>query len=109
MIKHSSGCTVEKLTELDCTDTLAFNLVCPDKTVIYIIACYAPSDKDNPDYWDAVYEYYMNSNEDYKLILGDYNCTLNHRLDSRGYDTDPHKKCRQRINLCLPFLCGSVS
>ena len=101
MIKHSSGCTVEKLTELDCTDTLAFNLICPDKTVIYIIACYAPSDKDNPDYWDAVYEYYMNSNEDYKLILGDYNCTLNHRLDSRGYDTDPHKKCRQRINQWL--------
>ena len=43
----------------------------------------------------------MNSNEDYKLILGDYNCTLNHRLDSRGYDTDPHKKCRQRINQWL--------
>ena len=101
MIKRSGGCSVENYTELDSTDTLAFNLVCPDNTVIHVIACYASSDKDNPVYWNAVYDYYMNCVSEYKMILGDYNVTLNHRLDSRGYESDPHRKCRLTINQWL--------
>ena len=36
--------------------------------------------------------------KEYKMILGDYNVTLNHRIDSRGYASDPHRKCRLAIN-----------
>ena len=75
---------MDNYVELDSTDTLAFDFICPDITVIHIIACYAPSDRDNPVYWNAVYDNYMESESEYKMILGDYNVTLNHRVDSRG-------------------------
>ena len=29
--------------------------------------------------------------------MGDFNCTLNHQLDSRGYKSDPHPKARKVI------------
>ena len=75
MIKKSSGCLMENYVELDSTDTLAFDVVCPDTTVIHIIACYAPSHRDDPVYWSAVYDNYMENDSEYKMILGDYNVT----------------------------------
>ena len=35
---------------------------------------------------------------DNKLIMGDFNVTLNHVIDSYGYKTDPHPKSRRSIN-----------
>ena len=38
---------------------------------------------------------------DNKLIMGDFNVTLNHNIDSYGYKTDPHPKSRRVINVWL--------
>jgi hypothetical protein len=35
---------------------------------------------------------------DHRIILGNFNCTLNHHLDSDGYETDPHPKSRKLIS-----------
>ena len=45
-----------------------------------------------------MYDNYMESDSEYKMILGDYNVTLNHHIDSKGYASDPHRKCRLAIN-----------
>ena len=37
----------------------------------------------------------------HKLIIGDFNCTLNHTLDQKGYKTDPHPKSRKILNQLL--------
>ena len=34
----------------------------------------------------------------YRLIMGDCNVTLNHKEDTKGYITDPHKQSRVIIN-----------
>ena len=34
-------------------------------------------------------------------MIGDFNCTLNHSLDQKGYKTDPHPKSRKIINQLL--------
>ena len=36
-----------------------------------------------------------------KLIIGDFNCTLNHNIDQQGYNTDPLPKSRRIINQLL--------
>ena len=40
-------------------------------------------------------------NSTHKLVIGDFNCTLNHQLDQKGYITDPHPKSRKIINQLL--------
>ena len=37
----------------------------------------------------------------HRIIVGDFNCTLNHHADSTGYKTDPHPKSRKVINSLL--------
>ena len=37
----------------------------------------------------------------HKIIIGDFNCTLNHITDQQGYRTDPHTKSRKEINNLL--------
>ncbi len=39
-----------------------------------------------------------NMDGDLGFICGDFNTTLNPKLDQYGYITDPHKKCRETIN-----------
>ena len=95
-IKKSSGCQISNFTEVDSTDTLSFDIICPDNTVIAIIAVYAPS-VDTPSYWSKIYDTIMSKQSDYKLIIGDYNVTINHQMDSKGYLTDPHTKSRDVI------------
>ena len=78
-------------------DVMAFDIILPDMSVISTLAVYAPSHKDTPSYWEHIYNELSKTNNEYKLILGDYNCTLDHTLDTHGYKTDPHKKSRAII------------
>ena len=64
------------------------------------LAVYAPS-KDSPDFWEKAHDIINTGNSTHKLILGDFNCTLNHNLDQKGYKTDPHFKSRNIINQLL--------
>ena len=58
-------------------------------TIISILAVYAPS-ADSPSYWNMIYDTIMSKPSDHKLIIGDFNFTINHLKDSKGYLTDTH-------------------
>ena len=84
IFKKASGCLISNFTKVDSTDTLSFCITCPDRTVISIIAVYAPS-VDSPSYWNMIYDNIMSKPSDHKLIIGDFNITINHLMDSKGY------------------------
>lgn len=94
LIKKSCGCKVSNIKSSWDNDVLAFDIILPDTSVISTLAVYAPSDKDTPSYWEHVYNEIAKDNNDHRLIIGDFNCTMDHNLDSLGYKTDPHPKSR---------------
>ena len=51
----------------------------------------------------------MSKFSDHKLIIGDFNVTINHLMDSKGYLTDPHTKSRDVITnwLLNGYFCDS--
>ena len=58
---------------------------------------YAPS-KDISSFWNDVYTIHNQTPNPHKIIIGDFNCTLDPQADTMGYKTDPHKKSRTVIN-----------
>ena len=64
------------------------------------MAVYAPS-KDIPEFWENAHLIIDSGQSTNKLIIGDFNCTLNHKIDQQGYKTDPHLKSRKIINQLL--------
>ena len=53
----------------------------PDMSVIHTTAIYAPT-ADLPTFWDTVNETISKGDIENKLIIGDFNVTLNHNNDS---------------------------
>ena len=67
------------------------NLIVIDMTIskeftLRIINIYAPND-DTPAFFEQLNNYMLNRNTDYALITGDYNITLDPKLDSQNYTT----------------------
>ena len=58
-------------------------------SVIQTAAIYAPT-RDLPSFWDTVHE--TKGDNPNKLIMGDYNVTIDHNLDAYGYKSDPNPK-----------------
>jgi hypothetical protein len=99
-LKHSSGYTISKLQNHNNHDTLLFELQLPDTTKFNILAVYAPS-KALPTFWDDAHQTLNTGDNMPKILIGDYNCTINHPRDSEGYETDPHTKSRKVIQSLL--------
>ena len=97
-LKKSSGATISNVLTNNNKDTLPFTLTLPDLTQIDVLAVYAPS-KDNPNgFWNTVHNISSQGKAEHRIIIGDFNCTLNHAKDSSGYESDPHPKSRKVIN-----------
>jgi exonuclease III len=97
-LKKSSGAKVSNISTNNNQDTLHFTLTLPDLTSMDVLAVYAPS-KDNPNgFWNTLHNISNQGQAGHRIILGDYNCTLNHAMDSSGYETDPHPKSRKVNN-----------
>ena len=94
LVKKSCGCKITNVQSLWENDILSFDILLPDMSVISTLAVYAPSHKDSPSFWELAYNEISKNNNDFRLILGDFNCTLDHNIDSFGYKTDPHTKSR---------------
>ena len=77
MIKKSLGAKMENIQQLD-DSTLIFDLVNSDNKRLTIAAVYAPSDVDNPLYFEMVDNCLQDRAEtsDYQILVGDYNTTL---------------------------------
>jgi exonuclease III len=97
LVKKCCGCKLANVKSLANNDILSFDIILPDMTIIKTCAIYAPS-KDTPLFWDAVHEEINKGDTINKVILGDFNVTLDHKIDSSGYKTDPHPKSRTVIN-----------
>ena len=82
-------------------NTIKLTALLPDQTKLAAICCYAPSDSDDPKYWESVFEEFSNLEAEYKFISGDFNVTLDPEMDTQGYLTDPHKKSRIPINAMI--------
>ena len=65
----------------------------PDGSKISTSFVYAPS-KDDKEFWEEVMDTVNSSENSNRLIMGDCNVTLDHKDDSMGYLTDPHKQSR---------------
>ena len=52
-------------------------------TEIDILAVYAPSD-DTPEFWEEANTILNTGKAEHRLMLGDYNCTLDHNKDATG-------------------------
>ena len=93
LTKKSSGIKISNITHHNNNDILAFEITLPDKTKIDCTAVYAPS-KDIPSFWNDVYTIHNQSHNTHKIIIGDFNCTLDPKADTMGYKTDPHQKIK---------------
>ena len=79
-------------------DAVLLDIVFPGGITVNTACVYGPSHKDDEAFWDLVKRNLdlRNSNGG-KMILGDYNVTLNFARDTNNYLTDPHKK-KQNTN-----------
>ena len=68
LTERSSGVSIDNLIELD-NNTLTFDAVLADQTVIHIISVYGPS-ADTPEYWEKVFDAYHACDNKLKLITG---------------------------------------
>ena len=100
LVKQSSGIVLDALTEVDSKNMLTFIAILPDQTKVFMICVYGPS-VDRPAFWESVLELYNDNNCDYRMILGDFNVTLDHEVDSIDYLTDPHVKGRVPLNAMI--------
>ena len=81
LVKKSCGCKITNVKSLWENDIMSFDIVLPDMSVISALAVYAPSHKDTPSFWEFAYNEISKNNNDYRLILGDFNCTIDHKND----------------------------
>ena len=97
LAKKNCGCKITHIKNEWENDMALFEITLPDTTIVSTLIIYAPS-KDSPKFWEQAYEEINSTSNDLKLIIGDFNCTLDHKLDTLGYKTDPHPKSRTIIN-----------
>ena len=83
-------------------DTVLLDLVFPGGITVNTACVYGPSHKDDETFWDLVKSNLdLRNSKGGKMILGDYNVSLNFSRDTNNYLTDPHKKARIKINQWL--------
>ena len=100
LLKKNNGCKITNINSHGCINTLFFTITFPDQSTLDTLAVYAPS-KDTPEFWEKAHTIINTGNSTHKLIIRDFNCTLNHSIDQQGYKTDPHPKSRKIINHLL--------
>ena len=74
------------------------DLIMPDGIIINTLAVYGPSHEDDSKYWVKVCK---SLEGDARLILGDFNSTLDLDRDTMNYVTDPHSKVRPLLRQWL--------
>ena len=69
---------------------------------LLIIGVYAPSDKDDPEFFEKLFGMVEGRNYDHLVISGDFNVGLDENLDYKGYTSKaPRPKSRSTIVRCL--------
>ena len=58
---------------------------------------YGPSDNDNPNFFESLFNECSTSLEKFKVMAGDFNVPLNFRLDTHNCSIDSRRQARTRI------------
>ena len=93
VILFNPGLSVKVLDEICVVQGWAFHLKFEiDDTICDILNIYAPTyGRERVNFYSNIYDYLHSINDcHYLVIVGDFNCTLNAKLD-RGSDTETHK------------------
>ena len=86
--------------ELD-NSTAIMDLIMPDGLIINTLAVYYPSHEDDSKYWVKVRKALDEREWDARLILGDFNSTLDLDRDTMNYVSDPHSRVRPLLRQWL--------
>ena len=96
LIQKNSGCYWENLVPIN-EDAVILDIVFPGGITVNTVAVYGPSNTDDSIFWIVVKRYFdLGTSNGGKIILGDYNVTLNVSRDTCNYLTDPHHKARKK-------------
>merc|ERR1712055_868301 len=98
MIKKSSGCYFKNEHRIN-DDAVLVDFAFPGGKIVNAACVYGPSHKDDKDFWELVKcQLDLRNSPGGKMILGDYNVSLNFSKDTCNYLTDPHKNSCIKIN-----------
>ena len=98
LVKKNSGCAFQNDFSIN-EDALLVDFTFPGGKIVNAACVYGPSHKDDEDFWKLVkYHLDLRNSPEGRMILGDFNVTLNFARDTLNYLTDPHKKARIVIN-----------
>ena len=99
MVKKNSGYTIRNLVKIDPQGTLYFDLVSVQGDVIHIVAAYAPSQRDVPEYFEIIEtNITVKDSGNPKMVIGDLNVPLNMKLDTYNYKSNYRPTSRDLIN-----------
>ena len=94
LIKKKTGITLGNVETLD-DNILILSILTASNETIDIAAIYGPSDKDDPAFFEKVSDCLINRGYNHRIIIGDWNTTLNATNDQINYITDPHPKSHE--------------
>ena len=95
LVKRNIGVTISNVVKVDDKNTVTFRMATAGGTETDVCAVYAPSDVDSPKFFEAAVDAVNIGNCPNRLIIGDFNTTMNADLDQLNYESDPHHKCRE--------------
>ena len=95
LAKRRIGVTIANVNNIDEKSTVTFRMTTAGGTITDVCAVYAPSDVDSPKFFETAVDAVNSGGCPNRLIIGDFNTTMNVELDQLHYDTDPHFKCRE--------------
>lgn len=67
-----------------------------DENRVTLINIYGPN-SDNPDFFEKVREYFIEFDNDYYILCGDFNLALNQTLDTFNYSNVNNPKAREKL------------
>ena len=101
LTRKNSGFISKNFKVIDKDNALQFDVLSPDNIVYNVIAVYAPNKiQDNLHFFKSL-PGKLKKEEDFQIIIGDYNTTLDPILDKVNYKNDDHAKTRDVINSWL--------
>ena len=92
----SKNCPIKILSTENDTSGNFLSLKCEyEENLLLICVIYGPN-KDSPEFFDQIFEYYECSNITNCIITGDFNTTLDHQLDNHNHRYAQHRNIRAR-------------
>ena len=82
LIKKQTGITLGNVYDHDNKDILVISVMTSANETIDIAAIYGPSHEDDPSFFQEVYDTLEKRGNKNRIIIGDWNATLNRRMSS---------------------------